>query len=49
MLGASTGYANSTALRNGKGILHNTIPMMRPFKRTEYARQLGNQVSLIIA
>jgi hypothetical protein len=41
-------YANSTAVRNGSGILQQIMPMIRPFRLTEYARQLGNHVSLII-
>lgn len=41
-------YANSTAVRNGSGTLQQIIPMIRPFRLTEYARQLGNHVSLIM-
>lgn len=47
--GQSADYENWTLIRNGRGSVHRTIPMMRPSLRTAYAFQFGNHVSFTIS
>lgn len=41
-------HTNSMIVRNGNGTLQRTMPIIRPSRRTAYARQCGSQISFTI-